>query len=197
MILNLGEVSTKQIAELFKRGLIGIFPTDTVYGIGCLPRIETLNRFYQIKKRANDKPTAVLVGSLKQIKTLAVIDERADKIIKKFWPGDLTLVLQAKARLDPRIVYNGFIGVRFPSNRFLQEVLEKTGPLVVSSANFQHLEPPYTFREIEKGIIGLVDFVLRSDSERLKVPSTVVKIEEEQITLLRQGRISKDDLDQI
>lgn len=197
MIYDFEKITAKQVAGFLRQGQVGILPTDTVYGIGCLPKKEVLDRSYRIKNRNEKKPTAVLIGEFEQLKELAFTSNRVKRMMERFWPGDLTLVLPAKESLDPRVTAGGFIGVRFPNDRFLQEILKETGPLAVSSANLSQKPVPHIFREIDTNLIGLVDFVIRLDQESPKAPSTVARIETGRIVILRPGRIRKDDLAQV
>ena len=97
MILPCNDTGIKQAYETIQKGGTVVFPTDTVYGIGCDPRNQdAINKFYKIKGREKIKRLPVLAYSKKDIANIAFFDEISEKIADKFWPGPVTLILRIK-----------------------------------------------------------------------------------------------------
>ena len=106
MILPCNESGIKEAYDTIKKGGIVVFPTDTVYGIGCDPyNQDAVNRIYKIKGREKTKQIPVLAYSKKEIKNIAYFDENSEKISDRFWPGPITLILKVKdKKLKNRLV---------------------------------------------------------------------------------------------
>jgi L-threonylcarbamoyladenylate synthase len=192
------ENGIKEAVEILKNGGIGIFPTDTVYGIGCIPNKVNLDRFYDIKKREADKPTALLISSMGQLKSLTdFLSPKVERVTNKFWPGALTLVLPCSASVDTRISPVGFVGVRWPRYGLLEKIIGETGPLSVASANIADRQEPHRFVDIDESLKEIVDFVLVDDERESGIPSTVAKVSNEIFLILRSGEITLEDIEAI
>ncbi len=167
-----------------------IFPTDTVYGIGAsIYDKEGQERIYQIKHRSHDKPLAVLCYSLSQIKEIAEVNENAEKLIKKFLPGALTLILPAKAKVK-EIMGLPTIGVRIPNSKLALSILEKEGAMATTSVNESGEKPLDTYEEIKDAYGDLVEEIYKKEEESSHISSTVVSLIESEPKLLREGSIS-------
>ena len=106
-------------------GKLIIFPTDTVYGIGCeIFDKENINKIYELKHRPRSKPLACLCADLKQIKQIAYINSFEKKVIEKFMPGALTIILKAKKKVAETTGFET-IGVRIPNSKIAQRILIK------------------------------------------------------------------------
>src|SRR3990167_6487372 len=111
------EDQIEKAVKILKNGGIVIFPTDTVYGIGCcFDDKDAISRLYKIKKSPSSQPFPILVTKLSQVKKLAVINKTGEELIKKFWPGALTIVLQSKEGKNK-------IGYRMPSSAFIKSII--------------------------------------------------------------------------
>ncbi|HKZ34988.1 MAG TPA: L-threonylcarbamoyladenylate synthase [Patescibacteria group bacterium] len=190
---SLSITKIKEIARLFARGNIGVFPTDTVYGVGCaLSREDAIERLYQIKKRPEHQPTALLIDSFAQVKEFfRDVPEEAKRLMKTYWPGALTIVFPCRkegisSRLQGK---GGTIGVRMPDYDILRTIIRTLGePLVATSANFKGEETPVLYSDIKKEFLDLVDFCLEGVVEGSKA-STVVEIVDGAVHVLRQGDV--------
>lgn len=177
--------------EAFLKGEIGVFPTDTVWGVGCILNSEkAIKRLYKIKKRDFKKPTAVLVASLEQAKELGKFDEKAERLARKYWPGGLTLVLPIS---PPRCFYSK-IGLRVPDHDLLLKILQKTGPIAATSANFTGETAPIKRKEIREKFLKEVDFLIESKEPKEGQASTVVDITVRPFKVLREGVINLSPL---
>lgn len=168
-----------------------IFPTDTVYGIGCKITDEnSIKKIYEIKHRPKDKPLACLCANLEQIDQIAILDKVAKKIIKNFMPGALTLILRARDDIG-KITGFETIGVRIPNNKLALDILQQNGPMLTTSVNESGQVSMTDYHEIVKNFGDKVDFVFKPNGEKSsKKPSTVLKIESEKIDILREGEIT-------
>lgn len=174
--------SLQNAAEVLKRkrGGILVFPTDTVYGIGCILNEKTIKRLYKIKNRPLSQPTAVLISNKLYHSTCSSINMR----IKEFLSGEVTLILE-KNKIDfefPKIlIKDDKVGIRIPNHKWLEELIDKVGPIVASSANIKGEPAPRSFDEISKQIIEEANLVIRIKGRLSGVSSTVYDTEEDKI----------------
>ena len=171
-----------------------IFPTDTVYGIGCsIYDTYNIDRIYEIKKRDKSKPLACLCYDLEQIKSIAYVDELAIKLINKYLPGGLTLILKSKQEVLEKIGYET-IGVRIPACDIALNILKENGPMLTTSVNDSGEKPINEYEEIVLKYTNLVDEIYPPFEGSSNVSSTVVKIIDGKIELLREGNITFNDI---
>ena len=171
-----------------------IFPTDTVYGIGCsIYDTKNIDRIYEIKKRDKSKPLACLCYDLQQINSIAYIDDLATKLINKYLPGGLTLILKSKPEVKEKIGYET-IGVRIPDCKIALDILKEFGPMLTTSVNDSGEKPINEYEEILNKYSDLVDAIYPPYNNSSSVSSTVVKIIDGKIELLREGNIKLNDI---
>ncbi len=189
----------KKASDVLRNEGIIIFPTDTAFGIGC--RIDSdraIKKLIKIRGRKKNQPFPVLVGSVEMAsKYLKKIPKEVfEKLISKYWPGALTIVLACeKEKINPLIRGNGnTLGVRMPNNKKILDLINKVGvPIIGSSANFVGLATPYELTDIDLKIIEKVDFTLEGKC-KLKTPSTVIDCSKIPWKILRQGAIEISDI---
>lgn len=171
----------KKAARVLKNGGVVIFPTDTVYGIGCIyNNKEGLQRIYKIKNRPQSIPFPILVSSIDQAKSIADMNSLATSLAEKYWPGGLTIIVKSKESGDK-------IGIRMPDSKYVKSLIEKTGePIIGTSANFHGQKSVANFELLDYKIIKLVDYVLKGECEK-GIESTVVDTTGEKIKVIRQG----------
>ena len=181
--------------ESIKNGGIVIFPTDTVYGIGCDPYNEdAVERIYELKNRDSTKPLPILGYSKRFLENIVEFDETTNRIAEKFWPGRLTIVLPLKDdRLQKLSRGTNTLAVRVPNNKCTLAFLKKCELIVGTSANISGREPFTNPQNIENELINC-DIFLNDGIIQSSGPSTVIKIENGKIKILRSGSISKNDL---
>jgi L-threonylcarbamoyladenylate synthase len=181
--------------EIIKNGGIVIFPTDTVYGIGCNPYNENaVNKIYKIKSREKIKSLPVLAYSLDTVKEIARIDTFTEKIIKKYWPGPLTLILElTDKKLKKSLNLDNKIAVRIPDSKCTLKLLEKCGLLVGTSANISGSPPSTDPKECLKNITNY-DVFLNGGTITSKGESTIIEIENEEIKIIRKGVLKKEEI---
>lgn len=176
-------------SRILKRGGIVAFPTDTVYGIGAIPFNEkAVGKLYRIKKRDKGKPIALLVSSRNAARRFAAsISVKAGKLMKKHWPGALTLIFR-KRRSVPDYLTSGLatIGIRMPQNAIALELIRKAGgALAVTSANISGKKAAVSARHIMK--LKGIDMIIDGGRCKIGVPSSVVAITGNKLQILRKG----------
>jgi L-threonylcarbamoyladenylate synthase len=190
------------IIEILKSGGIGIFPTDTIYGIvGSALRPEAVERIYFWRKRDSRKPPIILVSSARDMKKFCVvIDAETKKILSRVWPGKVSVILPMaprgkKAFEKFKHLHRGTktLAFRVPKLAWLRKLLRETGPLIAPSANFEGKPPALTIRAAKKYFGKNVGFY--ADAGRLvSKPSTLIKIEKGRVTVVREGAVKIDSV---
>ena len=197
-VLKFSTKSAKLAGNIVKAGGVIVFPTDTVYGIGCDPlNDESVKRVYEIKKRFG-KPMPILAKDLNDIERIAEMNEIEFEIVSKLWPGQLTILLRAKPsfRISRLMSEDRRIGVRIPASLQTLTIIEESGGLLVgTSANVSGLPPPQSIQELDEEILRSVDLVIDGGRCLIGKPSTVVRlVDEDQLRILRLGSITVERL---
>jgi L-threonylcarbamoyladenylate synthase len=195
MILPCNERGIKSAYDSIKKGGVVVFPTDTVYGIGCDPYNQSaINKIYKIKGRDKTKQLPVLAYSKKEINDIAYFDENSDKISDKFWPGPLTLILKVKdKKIEESLGLDGKIAVRVPNHPCALDLLKKCKLLVGTSANFSG----HAALNDSRAMIGnFTGYDVLLDGGKIFDPgeSTVVEFEGNKLKIVRQGKIKSESL---
>ena len=180
--------SLKKTAETLKAGGVIIFPTETVYGIGCLAaNQEAVKRVFKIKQRPLDKPLQILIADLKQAEQLAQeLKGKALELARKYWPGPLTLVIKKKSSVSDLITARkDSVGLRMPKSDKLLELIKAVGPLAASSANLSGEPDPTSAQEVKIE----ADLLLDGGKCKLSQASTVVDVSVDPPLILREGVI--------
>ena len=177
------------ISDILNSGGEGVLPTDTLYGIvGSALAKKTVERIYKLRKRNLSKPMIVLISSIRDLQLFDVaISKDEKKLLQKFWPGKVSVILQCK---NKKFTYlhrgQKTIAFRLPENIYLKKLLKKIGPLVAPSANLEGEKSSETISEAKNYFAEKVDFYV--DAGKLKSqPSTIVSLENGQVTILRKG----------
>ena len=182
----------KCIETINKGGLV-IFPTETVYGIGANAyNEEAVRKIYEVKMRPDEKPLSIMVLSIDEISKYAIIsNEIEEKIIKKYMPGPITIVLKKKPGVFDYISSGkDTIGIRIPDNEIILKILKEAKlPIVAPSANISGKPSGIILSEILKDFDGKVDICIDGGKAKLSEPSTIVKVVDNKPVILRQGRI--------
>ena len=173
-------------------GGIVVYPTDTVYGIGCNPYSKkAIERLLIIKERENN-PLPVLFKTVNKIEENVKLGKIGRILSKKFWPGPLTLVCPIKNNKHKIHANLGKeeLGVRIPSNPITLELIDKCGGMIVgTSANISGKKSVRTIEELDNAIIKKVDIIIDGGKTSLDLESTVIRIVNNKIELIREGYI--------
>lgn len=184
--------------ETLRAGGLAVIPTDTVYGIAAsLDHPAAIDRIYEIKGRDRLKAIPVLVSDPKQVASLARdISPVAGELARHFWPGALTIVVEASDRVPAEALSGGTtVGLRMPDNQIALEIIGRCGgALAVTSANPSGEREARTADEARASLGDLIDFFVDGGTTSGGVPSTVVDATVEPLQILRQGAITETDL---
>ena len=193
--MNCDNDGIEKISQIIKKGGVVVFPTDTVYGIGCNPyNVNSVNKIYEIKSRDKIKSLPVLAYSLDIVKEITIIDKFTEKIIKKYWPGPLTLILTlTDQKLKESLKLQNKIAVRIPDSKCTLKLLEKCKLLVGTSANISgnssYTNPDECIKNIKN-----YDVFLNGGTITSKGESTIIEIENEKIKIIREGALKAEDI---
>jgi L-threonylcarbamoyladenylate synthase len=182
------EINIKDLLDVKIQDEVVVFQTDTVYGIGALLSSEKgVKKIYQVKSREAQKPLAVLCANIGQVKTLVKDFKTVEKHAIKHWPGALTLVLK-KTDLVGDYITSGFdtVGVRIPKDEIALQILEKFGPMAVTSLNISS-EPAILKYSDALRFNNEVDYIVKG-KDLNSISSTVYDCVNKRV--LRQGDIS-------
>ncbi|MBP6944346.1 MAG: threonylcarbamoyl-AMP synthase [Candidatus Omnitrophica bacterium] len=174
----------KEAASVLRNGGLVGFPTETVYGLGAnLLDSKAVKRLYRIKKRPSAKPLTVHVAGAEDVKKMAGrIPLKAARLMKKYWPGPLTLVLKDKSGRKT--------GFRMPDNRIALKLIAAAGvPVVAPSANISGNKPPVSAKEVLRDLDGLIEVVIDGGRTKIGKESTVVDMSGRDPVVLREGAI--------
>ncbi|MGP0592576.1 L-threonylcarbamoyladenylate synthase [Nitrospira sp. T9] len=187
-----------QVAQCLQDGGVLAVPTDSFYALSVSPFNDmALERLMHIKGERNHKPFPVLVGDPSQLNQLTEdIPDVARTLMEEFWPGLLTLVLQAHSTLSPILTGGqGTIGIRQPNDPRVCELMTHTGPLTGTSANRSGQLPAQSAEDVMQQLGEVVDLIVDGGPAPGGQPSTVLQVEPE-LRIIRQGAISRDRLQQ-
>jgi tRNA threonylcarbamoyl adenosine modification protein (Sua5/YciO/YrdC/YwlC family) len=170
-----------------------VMPTDTVYGLAALPGSgRAVDELYALKDRPESMPIALLVASSDQVSALAAsVPPAAERLMKAFWPGPLTLVLAGREGQGQATV-----GVRCPDHPFVRDLARRTGPLAVTSANRHGQPTAVTAVDAADSLTGDVALVV-DGGPCAGVASTVVDVTDPGLPLLRKGSIRREEITRV
>ena len=188
-----------EVIDIINSNGIIIFPTETVYGIGGNALSENvIKHIYEVKNRPSQKPLSILLKSKKEIEKYAEITSDIErKIIEKFMPGPITLIMKKKENVLSDLVTagNSTIGIRIPNEKIIKQILERLNfPIVAPSANISG-EPSVTKAEdISKEFDGKIDAIIDGGICKEKISSTIIQIIDNKPVILREGSIRLEDI---
>ncbi len=188
-------------ADIIKKGGLVAFPTETVYGLGA----DALNSkavlvLFKAKKRPLDNPPIVHISNVKEVYTLVeAVPPKAEKLMKKFWPGPLTLIFK-RSKTIPDVTVAGLdtIAIRMPKhNVALALIRESNCPIAAPSANLAGRPSPTTAQHVLEDLEGRIDAVLDAGPTRIGVESTVLDLAVDPPQILRPGGTSLESLKKV
>jgi L-threonylcarbamoyladenylate synthase len=174
----------KEAASVLRNGGLVGFPTETVYGLGAnLLDAKAVKRLYKIKNRPLNKPLTVHVADMEAVRKAAGrIPLKAARLMKKYWPGPLTVILKDK--------HGGKTGFRMPDNRIALKLIKAAGvPVAAPSANMSGNKPPVSARGVLRDLGGMIEVVIDGGRTKIGKESTVVDMSGRDPVILREGAI--------
>lgn len=178
----------QNVAEILRKGGLVILPTDTVYGVAACPDVPGAEeRLYHVKKRPMNKPIALLVQDVDCVeKKCGKLDAITARLAERYWPGPVTIVIRIGA---------GWEGFRVPDNPLVLSILNEVGgSLRVTSANQSGQPPALTAQDAVAAFGALVELVLDTGAVPAGIPSTVVRISNGSLDVLRDGAVPADEI---
>jgi len=189
----------KEATELLREGKLVAFPTETVYGLGANALDEkAVSSIFTAKGRPSDNPLIIHIGQEKDIENLISgrVPQFAQKLMNKFWPGPLTLILP-KSKKVPKITTGGLntVAVRMPNHPIALELIKEAGlPLAAPSANLSGKPSPTLVEHVIEDLAGRVAGIIDGGQTGLGVESTVIDLSREVPILLRPGGVTYEQL---
>ena len=195
-VLEATETNIKSAAQVVKKGGLVVYPTETVYGLGCDPlNVQAVKHLIAVKGE-REKPLPILAATIEDAEKVAYIPQSGRRLAAKFWPGPLTIVFQKKPVLSDVVTFGlNTVGMRIPDNNVALELIRLSGGLLVgSSANRTGETPPRNIEETSEQLAGRVDVVLDGGPTVQGKPSTVVDLTSEKPRILREGPVSLKEI---
>jgi L-threonylcarbamoyladenylate synthase len=188
---------SRAIASL-RSGNVIVFPTETVYGLGAdALNHEAVEKVFQLKGRNPENPIPIIVADQAMLRGLIdKIPPIAEKLIERFWPGPLTLVLEARPHMPKHLLNSrGGVGVRISSQPLATQLAEELGrPLTATSANPSGKQAASTIEQAENYFAGEIEIFLDGGELTAKIGSSVVEVIETRIKIIREGEISVSEI---
>ncbi|RLI17107.1 threonylcarbamoyl-AMP synthase [Candidatus Bathyarchaeota archaeon] len=195
-IVEASEENIRKAAVIIRLGGAVIYPTDTVYGLGCDPaNVDATRRICEIKGRA-DKPLPLVCSDLETARRIVEFNPIAERLAEHFWPGPLTMVLPARVDYPIWVTHGArTLGVRVPDHQVARRLAKLSGGVIVStSANKSGDPPPKTAQEAAEQIGEEVDLILDAGPAPLRQPSTVIDLSGDELWIIRPGPIRAEDI---
>lgn len=185
--------SLERALTSLRQGGVVAFPTETYYGLAVDPfSPSAVAKLFQIKKRQADKPLLLLIERKEQLPAIVnSIPPEYIPLMKKYWPGPLTLVFPARREVNEQITGNtGTVGVRISPHPLAAELVRKMAqPLTATSANISGLPPARSVAEVLAMFQGCLDYILDGGETAAGLCSTVLGLQDGRLTVLRQGQV--------
>ncbi|MEM2184695.1 MAG: L-threonylcarbamoyladenylate synthase [Candidatus Methanomethylicia archaeon] len=188
-------------ANVIRNGGLVAFPTETVYGLGVdALNAEAVKRMYMVKMRPLDNPTIVHVSRISDVYRLSVeVPDKAEELMKRFWPGPLTIVLKA-SEIVPRVTTGGLdtVGIRMPNHKVALALIDSSEtPIAAPSANIAGRPSPTLAQHVIQDFYGKIDVILDAGPTRIGVESTVLDLTQTPPQILRPGGVTYEELKEV
>lgn len=200
---NALNIDYEEIERYLRAGKLIIYPTDTVYGVGgIIESEETIENIYKAKERNFKSPLIVLVSDVEKIEKIAYINEKnrekIEKLIKRFWPGGLTIILKRKDNVPDIMVSGGAtVGVRMPEHEIALNIISRAGGMLpTTSANISGEATPKSYVELSEEFKNRVDIIVDGGECPIGSASTIIDMSDEP-KILRLGAISVEEIEKV
>tara|TARA_B110000014_G_C20057202_1_gene550323 strand:- start:227 stop:826 length:600 start_codon:yes stop_codon:yes gene_type:complete len=196
-IVTCNEQGINQIVKSYENGGIIAFPTDTVYGIGCDPfRKDSIGKMYKLKKRDDEKRFPILGLSKMELEKIVEFDSDAEKISQRFWPGQVTLLLPIRKEMSKKIKNNGKLAVRVPNGECILSILRQCKLIIGTSANISGEKSISDSNEL-KTKLPEIDILVDGGKIVSSGESTIIDFVDNKLRVIREGSVSKDEIENI
>ena len=194
---DLGDKEMDEIGAALKSGELVIFPTDTLYGLAGDPFNEnSVKKVFMVKNRPFDMPLMIAVSNEKMMESVAVLNDNARKLIRKFLPGPLTVTLTKKPSLpDMLTAGTNQIGIRIPDHPLALKMIDRFGPVTATSANIHSHPDPVDASVALKDLKNQVAICIDCGRTRHQVQSTIIDVSDGPVEIIRKGVISQEEIE--
>lgn len=195
-VFSCSDDGVAKCASIIKNGGVVVFPTDTIYGIGCDPyKDETVERIFAIKGRDEKKPLPVLAYSIQDAEKIVSLGDAGRALAKKYWPGALTIVAPiADYKISRRVTAGAnSLAVRVPANQCVLSLLKRCRYLVGTSANLSGEKPMKSAKQVLDSRLGGYDALLDGGSVEKGIESTIIDLTGKP-KVLREGAIKSSEV---
>lgn len=186
-------MNIKKIVSEIKKGNLVIIPTDTVYGISAdMNNLKAIHKVYKCKQRDKNKPLLLLVDSLNMLKKYTKdLSPLENKIIQKYLPGKLTILLHKNDKISDEITAgSNLVGIRMPNNENLKKIIQEVGnPIISTSANISGQNTITNPEMVDKNLLKYISYVEKAGIINSE-PSSIIKIENEKIIIIRKETVA-------
>ena len=187
-------------AHIIAKGKVIVCPTDTGYALAANALdAKAVLKVFSLKGRAYSNPIHIAVSSMEAAEKYALLNKTAEHLAHSFLPGALTLVLPKK-EIIPSLLVAGLetIGIRIPDNRVILDLAAMTNlPITATSANLSGQSSPLTAEEVDSQLGGKIKYIINGGKCPGGKESTLVDVTGEAVVLLREGAISREELEQV
>jgi len=190
----------KYAAEQIRSGQVLGMPTDTFYGLAADPlNLRAVERVYEIKSRSRHKPLSLLIESVDQAEDLArPLPEEFYKLARRFWPGPLTIIVQAASRLPLKVTANtGNVALRVPSAKIPLAVIQAAGiPITATSANLSGASECTTAEQVRDQLQDRISIIVDGGTSPREIASTIVDLSDHEARwrVIREGAIPAQEI---
>ncbi len=198
MKVNCDNEGVRTAFRIVSQGGIIVYPTDTVYGIGCNPyNTDAVNKIYKIKLRDASKPVPVLAYSLETAEKIVQFDEVSRKMAEHFWPGPLTMILKVTdEKIKKSLSLENKIAIRVPNHQCTLKLLKKCDFLVGTSANISGNSSCTNPEDCIKNLHDY-DVIVDGGTIQSQGESTIIEAKNKEIKIIREGSLTKEEILQI
>lgn len=200
-VLDKVNIEIEKAADIIKNGDLVLFPTETVYGIGANALSdEAVKKIFIAKGRAQDNPLILHISDMDMLDQLAEnISELEYRLMDAFWPGPFTIVLNKKPGIANVATCNGdTVGVRMPSNKIAHDLIKIANlPIAAPSANISGKPSGTNIKDIAGELHDKVGYMLDGGESEIGLESTVVRVIDNEVRILRPGKITKEDIEKV
>lgn len=198
---GIDEGKMKNAACAIKNGELVLFPTETVYGLGANGlNEEAVKKIYIAKGRATDNPLILHISNIDMLKKLVEnVNKTEEELIEKFWPGPLTIIFKKKP-IVPNIITGGLdtVAIRMPQNEIARKLIEySNAPIAAPSANISGRPSGTILQDIIEEFQGKVKYMIDGGKVDIGLESTVIRVIDKKIHILRPGKITKENLEEL
>ena len=190
--------NSKELIEAITTNQVVCFPTETVYGMGVIyDSLDAFNELVKTKERKPDKPFTLMLDNPSLVKEYAYVNEKIEKLILKYMPGEITLLLRPKEDIYPWVKLDSkYVGIRVSGKEEVCTLISKVGkPMLVTSANISGQKVCEDFNETYGVFKGKVSYIVKGNTSS-NTPSTIVICDEELI-LVREGSIKFEEIKKV